>query len=202
MTQRLMFLSATILSLLVALMSYRFLALGLGMAFPDMGPHIDFGRIAFLAHVSAAPVALALGMFQFAPRIRQNRPGLHLWMGRLYGVAILIAGLGALAMTPTDNGGLAAKLGFGLLAVLWLGTTAYAIRLAMARRIAAHRRWMIRSFALTFAAVTLRLYLAPMMLAGMNYAEAIPILAWACWVPNLVIAEWLLARRGRGRVAA
>lgn len=125
-------------------------------------------------------------------------------MGRLYGVAILISGIGALAMTPANNGGLAAKLGFGLLAVMWLGITGNSVRLAMARRIGAHRRWMIRSFSLTFAAVTLWLYLAPMMLAGMSCGEAIPILAWACWVPNLVIAEWLLARRERerGRVAA
>ena len=195
MTRRIPFALAAILSVAVALVSFRFLALGLAEAFPVMAPNIDGSRLAFLAHISAAPVALALGAFQFMPRLRARAPGLHRWSGRLYALAILIAASGALGMLPTVNGGLASQLGFGLLALFWLAITANAIRLAMARRIDEHRRWMIRSFALTFAAVTLRIYLAPMMAAGMSYEQAIPILAWMCWLPNLVVAEALLRQR-------
>jgi hypothetical protein len=56
---------------------------------------------------------------------------------------------------------------------------------------------MIRSFALTFAAVTLRLGLFPMMAAGMIYVEAIVWLAWLSWLPNLVVAELWLRRTAR-----
>jgi len=185
---------AATLSLLIALASYRFIGLGPAVAFPDMIPHIDATRAAFLAHVIAAPIALALGAFQFMPRLRARRPGLHRASGRLYGAAILVAGLGALGMAANANGGLLSSVGFALLAILWIGTTANAIRLAIARDIPAHRRWMIRSFALTFAAVTLRLELAVMVVSGMTYLEAIPILAWLCWVPNLLVAELILRR--------
>lgn len=191
---------AAVSGLGVALASWRFLALGLEPAFPQMVAHIDHARLAFLVHVAAAPVALALGAFQFMPRLRARLRGLHRWSGRVYAVAILIAGIGALGMSATGNGGPAAQAGFGLLAVLWIGFTAAAVRAAMTGRIAAHRRWMIRSYALTFAAVTLRLYLAPMTAAGMSYEAAIVILAWLCWVPNLALAEWFL-RRSPGRVA-
>jgi len=187
---------ATGLGLLVALVSYRFLAQGPGAAIPTMGAHIDGARLAFLAHVSAAPLALALGAFQFFPGLRARRPGLHRWSGRLYALAILVAGIGALAMGPTITGGLPAQLGFGPLALAWLATTGNALRLAMAGRIAAHRRWMIRSYALTFAAVTLRIELALLVGGfGLSYAAAIVILAWACWLPNLALAELALRRK-------
>ncbi len=186
---------AAFLSLAIALASYRFLALGLHPAFPDMGGHIDGARLAFLAHISAAPVALAIATFQLMPRLRARRPRLHRRMGRAYALAILIGGLGALGMLPTANGGPAAQVGFGLLALGWMGTTAIAVVHARARRFALHRRWMIRSFALTFAAVTLRLEM-PVLMAGfgLDYPTAIAILGWLCWLPNLALAELYLTR--------
>ena len=56
---------------------------------------------------------------------------------------------------------------------------------------------MVRSFALTFAAVTLRLYLGVSGASGVPFAVAYPLIAWACWVPNLVVAELWLRRQGR-----
>ena len=66
----------------------------------------------------------------------------------------------------------------------------------MAGRIAEHQRWMVRSYALTFAAVTLRLEMPFFfILGGMDYAEVSNYVAWLCWVPNLIIAELYLRRR-------
>ena len=65
---------------------------------------------------------------------------------------------------------------------------------------AAHRRWMIRSFALTLAAVTLRLYLPASLAAGLPFETAYPAIAWLCWVPNLIVAEVVVLRR-RGAFA-
>jgi hypothetical protein len=56
---------------------------------------------------------------------------------------------------------------------------------------------MIRSFALTLAAVTLRIYLPLAMIAGLDFATAYPVIAWLSWMPNLVVAQ-LLVRRARG----
>jgi len=60
----------------------------------------------------------------------------------------------------------------------------------------AHQRWMIRSYALCFAAVTLRLYL-PLFLGvfNMEFIPAYKIIAWLCWVPNILIAEIFIVRR-------
>ena len=53
---------------------------------------------------------------------------------------------------------------------------------------------MIYAFALTFAGVTLRVYLFGFMTAGLTYTEASPYLAWLCWLPNLGFAWWKLRR--------
>lgn len=186
-------------SLGVALVSLRFLILGLEGAFagvPEMMEHLEARNLAFILHVSASPVALILGLFQFLPRLRAKNPALHRWSGRLYVALVLIGGSAGLVLVLGMFDRPGAAFGFGLLAILWVGVTAQAIRLAMAGRIAEHRRWMIRSYALTFAAVTLRLEL-PFFIAlgGMDYAEASSYVAWMCWVPNLAFAELYLRRR-------
>jgi len=90
-----------------------------------------------------------------------------------------------------------------MLAALWIGATLLAWRSIRARDQAAHRRWMTRSYALTLAAVTLRVYLPLSQLAGMPFADAYQIVAWTCWVPNLVVVEWLiLGRRAAPAVEA
>jgi uncharacterized membrane protein len=197
MTKTLAFWLAAFLSISIALASYRFVTLGLDLAFDEMAGHIANRRTFFLIHVVAAPIALATGLLQFLPRLRARRPGLHRWTGRLYGVAILFGGVSGLVMASQAIGGPVAGWGFALLALAWLGTTANAIRLAMKRDIAQHRRWMIRSFALTFAAVTLRLQLPFFLLSGMDYAEASLYVAWLCWLPNVAVTEWALNRKAR-----
>jgi uncharacterized membrane protein len=185
-------------ALAIALVTFRFLALGLETAFPSMLGHITDRNLAFLVHIIASPIALVLGLFQFLPRLRETRPVLHRWSGRAYGLAVLTGGIAGLVLAVGSFDRPIAALGFGTLAILWLGVTAQAIRLAMAGRIAGHRRWMIRSFALTFAAVTLRLYLPFFfILGGMDYPEASSYVSWLCWIPNLVIAELYLGRRSR-----
>jgi len=182
-------------AIFVALVSYRFLALGLETAFPSMLGHITDRNLVFLVHIFASPVALVLGLFQFLPRLRKARPVLHRWSGRIYGLAVLTGGIAGLVLAAGSFERPIAALGFGALAILWLGVTAQAIRLAMAGRIAEHRRWMIRSYALTFAAVTLRLALPFFFyFGGLDYAETSNYVGWLCWIPNLIIAELYLRR--------
>lgn len=189
----------------VALASYRFLALPLEISFPDMMTHVTNQQLVFLAHISAAPIALVFGLFQFLPRLHSKYPVRHRWNGRIYALAVLTAGIAGLLLAIGSIERPAAASGFVLLAIIWLAVTAQAVRLAMAGRIVEHRRWMIRSFALTFAAVTLRLYLPLFFFLGdMDYAASSNYVAWLCWIPNLLVAEYYL-RRGRqsgGIVAA
>lgn len=191
------FICLAVTSLLVALGSWRFLAIGLEGAFPDFRAQLDMNWLAFAAHVTASPLALGLGVIQFIPSMRASYPASHRWIGRVYAGSIVIGGLSGLWMAGSVAGGWFSTLGFGLLAIVWLVTTGRAISAAMSRRIGEHRDWMIRSFALTFSAVTLRLQLTGFMLMGTDYPEAAPWLAWFCWLPNLIVAEWWIARSRR-----
>jgi len=162
----------------VALASWRFLVGGVEATMDFVAYHAVERPLAFYAHVVFAPVALALMPFQFWTRLRARRPRLHRWLGRGYGVAILIAGTGGLLMALGTTAGPVASAGFALLAVIWLASTAQGIRLVMARRFDEHRVWMIRSAALTFAAVTLRLYLPLLFASGLPQDEAYTLVAW------------------------
>ena len=107
-------------------------------------------------------------------------------------MAVVISGASGLWLAVTTEAGPVAALGFGLLAVLWLGTTIAGIRLAMGGDRIAHRRWMIRSVALTLAAVTLRIQIPASMMLDISFDTAYPAIAWLCWVPNLIVAELVL----------
>lgn len=191
---RFLLFTMTFLSCVIAVGSYRFLILGLPLSFQDMLGHIENRQVAFLLHISLAPVALVVGSLQFLPRFRTKRSTFHRWAGRIYGVAVLIAGISGLVVAFGAEGGAVASVGFAMLAAIWLYATARGVVHARAREFVEHRRWMIRSFALTFAGVTLRLQLLGFALAGFEYTEASIYLAWICWVPNLIAAEWWLRR--------
>lgn len=116
-------------------------------------------------------------------------------MGRTYVVAVLIGGLGALRLAVVSQHGWVTHLGFGLLAILWLFSTTRAYIAIRSRDEARHKEWMIRSYSLTFAAVTLRIYIPLSLAAGIPDAQAYQAISWLCWVPNIVLAEWLVRRR-------
>lgn len=182
------------LSLAIAAAAWRFLVLGVEASMAHVAYHAAERPAGFYAHVIFGPVAMVLAPFQFRAELRDRRPRLHRWIGRSYALAILIAGIGGAAMALGTRAGPVAATGFGILALLWLGTTAQGVRLAIQRRFDLHRRWMLRSAALTFAAVTLRLELPLLVAAGVPFEQAYAFVAWACWIPNLALAEWLIAR--------
>jgi hypothetical protein len=194
-----------VLSVAIALHAMRFEAVLMGV-----WPAIDDGirhviqrvPLQALTHMLIAPFALILGPFQFMPRLRARYPRAHRWSGRVYVAACLIAGIGALATAPFASGGPVAGLGFGILAVLWIGTTAWAWRAAVARNFALHRTLMRYSYAMTFGAVTLRLQIPFFFIAGFHsYPEMSVWLAYTSWIPNvLVVALWSLLKAPRRAV--
>ena len=151
--------------------------------------------LAATLHLLGSAIALATGPFQHNARIRNNSFLRHRWLGRAYVLGVAGGGIAALAMARVSQFGLMTHLGFGLLAILWLGTTAMAYQSIRAGDQERHRRWMTRSFALTFAAVTLRIYLPLSLAAGIRFEPAYQAISWLCWVPNLIVAEWIIFRR-------
>ncbi|ADG09451.1 DUF2306 domain-containing protein [Caulobacter segnis] len=191
----------TLLSLAVALISYRYV-LNVGPLAPNVLANL-FARPFLVVHVAGAATALLIAPFQVLPGLRARRPALHRVMGRIYVAGCLAGGVGGLALAFGSTAGPIATAGFGLLAVAWIGTTAQAWRMAMARRIAEHRAWMIRSLALTLAAVTLRLYLPLAAVGPIPFVDAYRAISFLCWVPNLLLAEvWLFAAPSRDAKSA
>lgn len=191
-----------ILSVAVALFSYRYL-FGIG-PMPDDVVANGFANPWLLVHVASAATALLVGSFQFASSIRARWPRYHRWSGRLYVAACLAGGVSGLLLAWGTTTGPAAGIGFGALAVLWLWTTCRGWQLAMQRDFIEHRRWMIRSWALTLAGVTLRIYLTVAMALEIPFETSYPIISYLCWVPNLILAELYLMRdrrRGSRRTA-
>lgn len=191
-----------LLALPVGLVSYRYLIPGdFGLAPPILANRFT-SLGALTLHAGFASTALILGPFQFMARLRGARPTLHRRIGMAYVLCCLIAGLSGLLLAFGAQTGPVSTAGFGLLAVFWLAATGQAWRLAVARRFVEHERWMIRSFALTLAAVTLRLYLPFAFLSPLGYDDSYRAISFLCWVPNLIVAEiWLARRRPRSSVS-
>jgi uncharacterized membrane protein len=177
------------------------------LVLPGFGPPFVADRrtvvpVWLTAHLAGGLAALALGPWQLNQRLRNRVLDLHRWMGRSYVVAVVVGAVGALGLAPLSQEGLVTHVGFGMLAVLWLIATLQAYLRIRAGDQLRHRQWMIRSYALTLAAVTLRVYLSLSQVLGVPFGEAYQAIAWVCWVPNLVVAEWVILRRNTGAVTA
>jgi uncharacterized membrane protein len=205
--RRLAWIVLTLLSLAVALLSLRFLFLDPASLFPAADNGGEFDGIAshfvflleerwlrFAAHFVLGPLALLLGPFQFLGTLRARYPRVHRSLGWTYGASVAVAGVAGLFLALDSYGGLVTHVGFALLAVIWLATTSVAVWNARRSRYSEHRKWMVRSFALTFAAVTLRLYLQGFTALGIPFVEAYQTVAWLSWVPNLLAAELIVSR--------
>jgi uncharacterized membrane protein len=188
-----------LLSAGIALVSYRYLVPGIPA---PAGVAANAFSVPWLTvHAAAAATALLVAPLQFRSRLRARRPSVHRLLGRVYVTCCLIGGATGLALAMGTTAGPVAAAGFGSLALVWLIVTAQAWRLAMRRNFVVHREWMIRSFALTFAAVTLRLYLPIAQLLPVELDDAYRAISFLCWVPNVLLAEAYL-RRTRNQSAA
>ena len=156
------------------------------------------------AHIAFAAIALLIGPAQFATALRTRFNRLHRTLGRIYLVSVLLAGTAGFVLSFVNEAGFVGFFGFGALAVLWVFTAVKAYRSVRAGDYRSHQAWMIRNFALTYAAVMLRIWLgvlvASHLLLGLDgsmaFANAYAAVPFLAWLPNIVVAEIMIARRG------
>ena len=154
--------------------------------------------MSLLMHAAGGLVALAVGPFQFSERLRVCSPQAHRRLGYVCFAGVFTGGCAGLFSATGAEGGLSARTGFFLLGLCWLASAWIALSAIRRGQVATHRDWMVRNFALTFAAVTLRLWLPALTFASGSFLEAYRTVAWLCWVPNALFAEILLHRRPSG----
>ncbi|WP_143308516.1 DUF2306 domain-containing protein [Chitinophaga vietnamensis] len=159
--------------------------------------HVQHWRISFYTHVFISSVVLIAGLFQFSSYMLHRHPRLHRALGKTYaGVVISISGPTGLVMAFYANGGWPARISFVILSALWIAFTATGWKRAMQHRWESHSAWMLRSYALTLSAVTLRFYayLLGLMHMPLKPAAAYITVSWLSWTLNLLIAELFLKR--------
>jgi hypothetical protein len=162
---------------------------------------IDHWRIAFFVHVYMSMWVLLAGFTQFSEYIQSFYPKVHRVLGYVYVLdVVFITGPAGLIMGFYANGGPTSKAAFVTLAVLWIYCTAMALQKARKGDFVGHRDFMIRSFALTLSALTLRAWKwsinNSVELPPMDVYRAV---AWLGWVPNLIIAEIIIRRHRSAR---
>jgi uncharacterized membrane protein len=179
----------TLLAVVVAYAASRYFWIGPTAAPPPLALVVNERYLLFLLHAGGGSIALLSGAWNMLDVSRRRFLNLHRWLGRVYLIAVLIGGLAGLALATTAQGGLPARVGFAMLAIVWLVTGVLAFIRIRNYDIESHRRWIIRNYALTLAAVTLRLWLPGLMLTGYGFEAVYVTVAWLSWVPNLLIAE-------------
>jgi uncharacterized membrane protein len=152
---------------------------------------------AFYIHITTGSLVLMAGVLQLSEKVRIRYASLHRNAGKFYiAIILLFTAPSGFIMSLYANGGLWAQTGFALLATLWWYFTWKGWQLARRKDWTFHRQFMIRSYALTFAAVTLRLYSFILALIGFRGEVVYIIIAWLSWVSTLAVAEiWLRRTR-------
>ncbi len=154
-------------------------------------------NIGFYTHIIWGGVALLVGWTQFSKKWRTERLELHRRIGKIYVMSALLSAIGGIFIGFNATGGLISEVGFISLGAIWFITTLLAFLDIRNGKVLRHQKGMIYSYAACFAAVTLRLWLPLLIMAHQgDFVPAYRIVAWLCWVPNLVVA-WVLVRRAK-----
>ena len=157
--------------------------------FPVQMENFTHRRVALSLHAMGGAIALLAGPLQFVPHFRERSWSRHRLLGWIYCSAILLGWCASLWIAPHSQTGWIASAAFLALGAAWIVTTGLAVRFILRGNAIRHRRWMIRSFALTAAAITLRMYLPLIFVFHWPFSIAYPAIAWLCWIPNVFVAE-------------
>jgi Predicted membrane protein (DUF2306) len=154
----------------------------------------SYFMVAFYVHITSSVLAIGGGVFQFFPILLRGYPKVHILIGKIYIASILLlAAPSGLIIAAFANGGLAAKVGFSLQCLVWWGTTYGAWQAIMQRNWEKHAIMMIRSYAVTLAAMSLRTEsYALVYFWGTKPMETYLTVTWLSWVGNFFIAEILI----------
>lgn len=154
-----------------------------------------FANPFLVVHVVAGVLALVVGPLQFVRRIRARVPALHRATGLIYVAASAVSAPAGLVLALGTTAGPVAGTGFAILAVLLTLFTYLGLRAAIERRFADHREWMLRSYAMTATAITLRLMLPAAGLLEIDFVAAYRAIAWLSWMTNLALVEYYIRRK-------
>lgn len=147
-------------------------------------------RVPLILHVVGGLVALLAGVFQLWSGLNRRAMGAHPVTGKLYVGGIVIGTAGAIVLSFTSAVyGFAWGVALFVLAIAWITVTGIAVHCIRRRNVRAHQEWMTRSYILTFAFVTFRIfldYLPYEALWNISRADMANAIIWPVWVVPLI----------------
>jgi len=148
-------------------------------------------NIGFYTHIFLGGLALLIGWTQFSSKLRNKNIAVHRMTGKVYVVSVLVSSIAGIYIGIFATGGLVPSMGFISLGVIWFYTTLMAYLYIRNKQILQHQKMMIYSYAACFAGVTLRIWLPILGIIFGDFITAYTIVAWLCWVPNLMVAYFI-----------
>lgn len=147
-------------------------------------------------HIVLAIFSLLTGPLGVIKRIRVKFIKFHRWNGRVYVLSILLNFIPGVYVSFFATGGWLSTMGFLILNTFWLGTTILGYWFIKKQKVILHSQWIIRSFFLSFANITIYIIVA-ITHNAMNfpYGNAYTIAVWLCWILNLIIAEIIIRKK-------
>lgn len=184
------------LAILISLYAIVYLVMGLRFGIEETKSDVLLSntlyRIGFYTHIIFAAIALLVGWVQFSSKIRNRNLRLHRVIGKLYIITALLGSMGGICIGFSSTGGLVPATGFISLGLVWFYSTLRGYLTILDKKIEQHQRIMIYSYACCFAGVTLRAYLPFLIMYFGDFISAYKVVAWLCWVPNLVGANLII----------
>jgi uncharacterized membrane protein len=153
-----------------------------------------YWNIGFYTHIIPGGLALLTGWTQFNSNFRNKNLAFHRRIGMVYIISVAFSSLAGIYIGFFATGGLPSSLGFICLGLIWFSISLMAFVNIKNGNIVIHQKLMIYSYAACFAAVTLRIWLPLLVLIFGDFITAYTIVAWLCWVPNLVVAKLITKR--------
>lgn len=160
---------------------------------PELFSNI-FWNVGFYTHIILGGIALLIGWIQFNTKVRIRNLALHKRIGKIYLIVVILSSISGIYIGFYATGGVISSLGFICLGIVWFYTTVKAYSYIRNREIEQHQKMMIYSYAACFAGVTLRIWLPILTSILGDFIKAYVIVAWLCWIPNLLVAK-LITRR-------
>lgn len=169
--------------------------------FPEAG---GFARRPLLTMVHIIPGLLfvVLGPLQFVRRLRLRTPQLHRWAGRTFVASGLIIGVTALVMSPHAIGGANETAATMLFATVFLFALVKGLLSIRQGKVAQHREWMIRAFAIGLAVATARpingAFFATRSITHLTPHDFFGTAFWLAFTVHLIAAEVWINYAGPG----
>jgi Predicted membrane protein (DUF2306) len=154
----------------------------------------NYFMVAFYIHITSSVFVMGGGVFQFFSKILRGYPKVHHLIGKIYiGSILLLAAPSGLVLAAYANGGLPSKVGFTMQCLVWWWITFAAWQAAMQHEWSKHAEMMLRSYAVTLAAMSLRTEsYALYYVFETKPIETYLTVTWLSWVGNLFIVEIMI----------